>query len=115
MIYLVLEITDSSFIAVWLFSPFFFYQVPQPGTLKLSHFQEGTYIFQLTVTDTAGQQSSDNVSVTVLPMAHSAVGEKLSAVGGHVMPRVHCSEQGAWWREKSYSHFHHIISPIFIV
>uniref|UniRef100_A0A8B9TB30 Low-density lipoprotein receptor-related protein 11 n=1 Tax=Anas platyrhynchos TaxID=8839 RepID=A0A8B9TB30_ANAPL len=48
-------------------------KVPQPGTLKLSHFQEGTYIFQLTVTDTAGQRSSDNVSVTVLPMAHSAV------------------------------------------
>ncbi|NXC48445.1 LRP11 protein, partial [Penelope pileata] len=47
-------------------------KVPQPGTLKLSHFQEGTYIFQLTVTDTADQRSSDNVSVTVLPMAHSA-------------------------------------------
>ncbi|KFV86843.1 Low-density lipoprotein receptor-related protein 11, partial [Struthio camelus australis] len=48
-------------------------KVPQPGTLKLSHFQEGVYIFQLTVADTAGQQSSDNVSVTVLPMVHSAV------------------------------------------
>ncbi|NWU10740.1 LRP11 protein, partial [Cephalopterus ornatus] len=47
-------------------------QVPQPGTLKLSHIQEGGYIFQLTVTDTAGQRSSDNVSVTVLPMVHSA-------------------------------------------
>ncbi|KAM4680451.1 low-density lipoprotein receptor-related protein 11 isoform 1-T2 [Amazona ochrocephala] len=48
-------------------------KVPQPGTLKLSHFQEGAYIFQLTVTDTAGQRSSDNISVTVLPMIHSAV------------------------------------------
>ncbi|KFO69731.1 Low-density lipoprotein receptor-related protein 11, partial [Cuculus canorus] len=48
-------------------------KVPQPGTLKLSHLQENRYIFQLTVTDTAGQQSSDNVSVTVLPMVHSAV------------------------------------------
>ncbi|KAM9298288.1 low-density lipoprotein receptor-related protein 11 [Morus bassanus] len=48
-------------------------KVPQPGTLKLSHVQEGRYIFQLTVTDTAGQRSSDNVSVTVLPMVHSAV------------------------------------------
>eukprot|EP00076_Gallus_gallus_P019361 XP_015139759.1 low-density lipoprotein receptor-related protein 11 [Gallus gallus] len=48
-------------------------KVPQPGTLKLSHLQEGTYIFQLTVTDTAGQRSMDNVSVTVLPMTHSAV------------------------------------------
>ncbi|XP_029879083.1 low-density lipoprotein receptor-related protein 11 isoform X1 [Aquila chrysaetos chrysaetos] len=48
-------------------------KVPQPGTLKLSHIQEGEYIFQLTVTDTAGQRSSDNVSVTVLPMIHSAV------------------------------------------
>ncbi|XP_075269900.1 low-density lipoprotein receptor-related protein 11 isoform X3 [Opisthocomus hoazin] len=47
-------------------------KVPQPGTLKLSHVQEGGYIFQLTVTDTAGQQSSDNISVTVLPMVHSA-------------------------------------------
>ncbi|KAM6323977.1 low-density lipoprotein receptor-related protein 11 [Aegotheles albertisi] len=48
-------------------------KVPQPGTLKLSHVQEGGYIFQLTVTDTAGQRSSDNISVTVLPMVHSAV------------------------------------------
>ncbi|XP_009583367.1 PREDICTED: low-density lipoprotein receptor-related protein 11 [Fulmarus glacialis] len=48
-------------------------KVPQPGTLKLSHVQEGGYIFQLTVTDTAGQQCSDNISVTVLPMVHSAV------------------------------------------
>ncbi|XP_030303814.1 low-density lipoprotein receptor-related protein 11 [Calypte anna] len=47
-------------------------KVPQPGTLKLSQVQEGRYIFQLTVTDTAGQHSSDNVSVTVLPMVHSA-------------------------------------------
>ncbi|XP_019405634.1 PREDICTED: low-density lipoprotein receptor-related protein 11 isoform X7 [Crocodylus porosus] len=49
-------------------------KVPQPGTLKLSHFQEGVYIFQLTVTDTAGQRSSDNISVTILPMVHSALG-----------------------------------------
>lgn len=48
-------------------------QVPQPGTMKLSHLQEGTYTLQLTVTDTAGQRSSDNISVTVLPMA---LGEK---------------------------------------
>ncbi|XP_045661294.1 low-density lipoprotein receptor-related protein 11 isoform X2 [Ursus americanus] len=46
-------------------------KVPQSGTLKLSHLQEGTYTFQLTVMDTAGQRSSDNVSVTVLPMAFS--------------------------------------------
>ncbi|XP_062833584.1 low-density lipoprotein receptor-related protein 11 isoform X4 [Anolis carolinensis] len=49
-------------------------KVPQPGTLKLSHLQEGKYILQLTVTDTAGQRSSDNVSVTVLPMVHSRLG-----------------------------------------
>ncbi|XP_028939217.1 low-density lipoprotein receptor-related protein 11 [Ornithorhynchus anatinus] len=49
-------------------------KVPQPGTLKLSHLQEGVYTFQLTVTDTAGQRSSNNISVTVLSMAHSAVG-----------------------------------------
>uniref|UniRef100_A0A8D2LW68 LDL receptor related protein 11 n=1 Tax=Varanus komodoensis TaxID=61221 RepID=A0A8D2LW68_VARKO len=51
-------------------------KVPQPGTLKLSHLQEGKYMLQLTVTDTSGQRSSDNVSVTVLPMVHSGLGEK---------------------------------------
>uniref|UniRef100_A0A8C8SI03 Low-density lipoprotein receptor-related protein 11 n=1 Tax=Pelusios castaneus TaxID=367368 RepID=A0A8C8SI03_9SAUR len=49
-------------------------KVPQPGTLKLTHLQEGVYIFQLTVTDTAGQKSSDNISVTILPMVRSALG-----------------------------------------
>ncbi|XP_077005345.1 low-density lipoprotein receptor-related protein 11 isoform X2 [Tamandua tetradactyla] len=46
-------------------------EVPQSGMLKLSHLREGVYTFQLTVTDTAGQRSSDNVSVTVLPVAGS--------------------------------------------
>ena len=50
--------------------------MPQSGTLKLSHLREGTYTFQLTVMDTAGQRSSDNISVTVLPMAFSTGGEK---------------------------------------
>ncbi|KAG8582949.1 hypothetical protein GDO81_008234 [Engystomops pustulosus] len=45
-------------------------KVPQPGTLRLSHMQEGVYTLQLTVTDTSGQKSSDNVSVTVLPEEH---------------------------------------------
>ncbi|XP_049510626.1 low-density lipoprotein receptor-related protein 11 [Panthera uncia] len=49
-------------------------KVPQSGTLKLSHLREGTYTFQLTVMDTAGQRSSDNVSVTVLPMTFSTGG-----------------------------------------
>ncbi|KAF0875531.1 LRP11 protein, partial [Crocuta crocuta] len=49
-------------------------KVPQSGTLKLSHLREGTYTFQLTVMDTAGQRSSDNVSVTVLPMTVSTGG-----------------------------------------
>ncbi|XP_024905017.1 low-density lipoprotein receptor-related protein 11 [Pteropus alecto] len=49
-------------------------KVPQSGTLKLSHLREGTYTVQLTVMDTAGQRSSDNVSVTVLPMAFSTGG-----------------------------------------
>ncbi|KAG9493575.1 hypothetical protein GDO78_001461 [Eleutherodactylus coqui] len=40
------------------------------GTLRLSHLQEGVYILQLTVTDTSGQKSSDNVSVSVLPEEH---------------------------------------------
>ncbi|XP_053078091.1 low-density lipoprotein receptor-related protein 11 isoform X3 [Acinonyx jubatus] len=51
-------------------------KVPQSGTLKLSHLREGTYTFQLTVMDTAGQRSSDNVSVTVLPMTFSTGGER---------------------------------------
>ncbi|XP_059128364.1 low-density lipoprotein receptor-related protein 11 isoform X2 [Peromyscus eremicus] len=49
-------------------------KVPQPGTLELSHLKEGAYIFQLTVTDTVGQRSSDNVSVSVLPRIHSTGG-----------------------------------------
>ncbi|EDL93681.1 low density lipoprotein receptor-related protein 11 (predicted), isoform CRA_b [Rattus norvegicus] len=49
-------------------------KVPQPGTLKLSHLKEGAYVFQLTVTDSVGQRSSDNVSVTVLPRLRSTGG-----------------------------------------
>ncbi|NP_001366081.1 low-density lipoprotein receptor-related protein 11 isoform 6 precursor [Mus musculus] len=49
----------------------FVWQVPQPGTLRLSRLKEGAYIFQLTVTDSVGQRSSDNVSVTVLPRPYS--------------------------------------------
>ncbi|KFO22089.1 Low-density lipoprotein receptor-related protein 11 [Fukomys damarensis] len=49
-------------------------KVPHPGTLKLSRLQEGTYTLQLTVTDTAGQRSSDNVSVTVHPRTYSPGG-----------------------------------------
>ncbi|XP_073431794.1 low-density lipoprotein receptor-related protein 11 [Dendrobates tinctorius] len=45
-------------------------KVPQPGTLRLSHLEEGAYTLQLTVTDTSGQKSSDNVSVSVLPEEH---------------------------------------------
>lgn len=44
--------------------------------LELSHLKEGAYIFQLTVTDTVGQRSSDNVSVSVLPRIYSTGGEK---------------------------------------
>lgn len=49
-------------------------KVPQPGILELSHLKEGAYIFQLTVTDTVGQRSSDNVSVSVLPRISSTGG-----------------------------------------
>ncbi|XP_049645307.1 low-density lipoprotein receptor-related protein 11 isoform X2 [Suncus etruscus] len=49
-------------------------KVPQSGILKLSHLREGKYDFELTVMDTAGQSSSDNVSVTVLPAALSPGG-----------------------------------------
>nr|XP_020459537.1 low-density lipoprotein receptor-related protein 11 [Monopterus albus] len=43
-----------------------------PGLLKVSGLQEGLYTFQMTATDTAGQKSSDNVSVTVLAPKHQA-------------------------------------------
>lgn len=43
-----------------------------PGLLKISGLQEGVYTFQMTVTDTAGQKSSDNISVTVLAPKHQA-------------------------------------------
>lgn len=45
-------------------------KVTHPGLLKVSGLQEGVYTFQMTVTDTAGQKSSDNVSVTVLAPKH---------------------------------------------
>ncbi|XP_069017974.1 low-density lipoprotein receptor-related protein 11 isoform X1 [Embiotoca jacksoni] len=43
-----------------------------PGLLKISGLQQGVYTFQMTVTDMAGQKSSDNVSVTVLAPKHQA-------------------------------------------
>ncbi|XP_064454285.1 low-density lipoprotein receptor-related protein 11 isoform X2 [Mirounga angustirostris] len=66
-------------------------KVPQSGTLKLSHLQEGTYTFQLTVTDTAGQRSSDNVSVTVLPVAFSmgvSLDQKMVTHTATAQPRI---------------------------
>ncbi|ROL50931.1 Low-density lipoprotein receptor-related protein 11 [Anabarilius grahami] len=47
-------------------------KVTHPGLLKLSGLREGIYTFELTVTDTAGQKSSDNVSVSVLAPAPNA-------------------------------------------
>ncbi|XP_077365985.1 low-density lipoprotein receptor-related protein 11 isoform X2 [Festucalex cinctus] len=43
-----------------------------PGLLKVTGLQEGVYTFQMTVTDTSGQKTSDNVSVTVLAPKHQA-------------------------------------------
>lgn len=95
---------------------FAFPQVPQPGTLKLSHVQEGGYIFQLTVTDTAGQRSSDNVSVTILPMVHSAAGEKMTGAVVSVIPRVWYSEQSKGLNEGKnvILHFQCFILSLFI-
>ncbi|TNM94756.1 hypothetical protein fugu_017515 [Takifugu bimaculatus] len=45
-----------------------------PGLLKISGLQEGVYNFKLTVTDSGGQKSSDDVSVTVLPPKQQAEG-----------------------------------------
>ncbi|KAI7806175.1 dyslexia-associated protein KIAA0319 isoform X1 [Triplophysa rosa] len=41
--------------------------------LQLSDLQEGQYTFQLTVTDTRGQQDSDTISVTLLPANRAPV------------------------------------------
>ncbi|XP_078086614.1 low-density lipoprotein receptor-related protein 11 [Mustelus asterias] len=43
---------------------------PQPGMLKLSGLREGVYMIQLSVTDTIGQKSDDNVTITVMPPKH---------------------------------------------
>eukprot|EP00062_Callorhinchus_milii_P009700 gi/632953786/ref/XP_007892613.1/ PREDICTED: low-density lipoprotein receptor-related protein 11 [Callorhinchus milii] len=43
---------------------------PQPGMLKLTNLREGVYVVQLSVTDTVGQKSSDNITVTVVPQKH---------------------------------------------
>ncbi|XP_026885360.2 low-density lipoprotein receptor-related protein 11 isoform X1 [Electrophorus electricus] len=47
-------------------------KVTHPGLLKLGGLREGLYTFRMTVTDTIGQRSSDNVTVTVLAPAHHA-------------------------------------------
>ncbi|XP_033846432.1 low-density lipoprotein receptor-related protein 11 [Periophthalmus magnuspinnatus] len=47
-------------------------KVNHPGLLKVSGLREGVYTFEMTVTDTAGQKSSDNVSVSVLAPKHQA-------------------------------------------
>lgn len=56
-----------------------------PGLLKVSGLQEGVYTFKMTVTDTAGQKSSDDVSVTVLAPKHQAEGERLASIFGFVV------------------------------
>lgn len=61
-----------------LFTYFWFVQkATHPGLLKVSGLQEGVYTFKMTVTDMAGQKSSDDVSVTVLAPKHQAEGSQL--------------------------------------
>jgi len=57
----------------WIFAGVL--KADHPGLLKVSGLQEGVYTFQMTITDTAGQRSSDNVSVTVLAPKHQAEGD----------------------------------------
>lgn len=52
------------------------FQATHPGLLKVSGLQEGVYTFKMTVTDAAGQKSSDDVSVTVLAPKHQAEGKR---------------------------------------
>lgn len=51
------------------------FKATHPGLLKVNGLQEGVYTIKLTVTDTAGQKSSDDVSVTVLAPRHQAEGK----------------------------------------
>lgn len=51
-----------------------------PGLLKISGLQEGVYTFKMTVTDMAGQKSSDDVSVTVLAPKHQAEGDGFTKI-----------------------------------
>ena len=44
-----------------------FIQVVRTPTLQLSAMQEGDYTYQLTVTDTVGQQATAQVTVIVQP------------------------------------------------
>ncbi|XP_064412053.1 low-density lipoprotein receptor-related protein 11 [Latimeria chalumnae] len=53
-------------------------KAPNPGLLRLSGLQEGVYVLQLTVTDSAGQKSSDNVTVTVLQSDRSVIEDCLA-------------------------------------
>lgn len=46
----------------------------------VSGLQEGVYTFKMTVTDIAGQKSSDDVSVTVLAPKHQTEGKWSTAV-----------------------------------
>lgn len=57
-------------------TPVFALQSTHPGLLKVSGLREGVYTFQMTIMDSSGQKSSDNVSVTVLAPKHQAEGEQ---------------------------------------
>ncbi|GCB62293.1 hypothetical protein scyTo_0013049 [Scyliorhinus torazame] len=65
-----------------------------PDEKVVSNLQVGNYVFQLTVTDTAGQKTMDNMTIIVLSLEQSdeycLVGEKVGPCRG-AFPRWHYS------------------------
>lgn len=92
------------------------FKATHPGLLKVSGLQAGVYTFKMTVTDTAGQKSSDDVSVTVLAPKHQAEGKLhpdvllLSVSNQVVLSWCYEWQREALWAEKSLS----LQSSVFI-